>query len=258
MKPEFYFLLDILLLCRLGYILRDSPIQRKDFLYMLCIQLFATLMFRLNLQNLFLAIFIVGFNITLFFVENQKGNQANSIILILQRVISLFIYIFIFSIFFSPAVELDFNPYTLYILSKIGEFSFLFTGIENMNFVLFLVVMMGFLLIMNESNLVIRFLLQKYKLVPKEINDKDKTDIREYNAGRVNGILERIIIYFFVLVDQYSAIGFVMAVKGFARFKDMDNREFAEYVLIGTLLSTLSAMSIGLLIRWLLSIYLFI
>ncbi|NMB87527.1 MAG: hypothetical protein GYA17_04145 [Chloroflexi bacterium] len=74
------------------------------------------------------------------------------------------------------------------------------------------------------------------------------TDKRELNAGRVIGILERVIIYTFVLQGQYTAIGFILAAKSFARFKELDNREFAEYVLIGTLLSALLAMMIALFV----------
>ena len=36
--------------------------------------------------------------------------------------------------------------------------------------------------------------------------------------------------------------GFVLAAKSFARFKELDKREFAEYVLIGTLISMILAI----------------
>jgi hypothetical protein len=75
------------------------------------------------------------------------------------------------------------------------------------------------------------------------------TDRREYNTGRVIGILERIIIYVAVLTDQIAAIGLVLAVKGLARFKEMDDRPFAEYVLVGTLLSLLLAVFVALLVK---------
>jgi len=56
-------------------------------------------------------------------------------------------------------------------------------------------------------------------------------------------------IYFLILNNQFGAIGLVLAAKSFTRFKELENREFAEYVLIGTLLSTLLAMMIGLLTK---------
>jgi hypothetical protein len=67
-------------------------------------------------------------------------------------------------------------------------------------------------------------------------------DKREYNAGRVIGILERVLIYYLVMNAQFAAIGLILAAKGFTRFRELEKREFAEYVLIGTLLSTLLAM----------------
>jgi hypothetical protein len=70
-------------------------------------------------------------------------------------------------------------------------------------------------------------------------------DQREYNAGRFIGMLERLLVYGFVLKGQHAAIGLILAAKGFARFKELDERDFAEYVLIGTLLSVTSAVLVG-------------
>jgi hypothetical protein len=64
-------------------------------------------------------------------------------------------------------------------------------------------------------------------------------------AGRFIGILERSLIYFFALSGSLQAVGFVLAAKAFARFKEMDHRPFAEYVLIGTLLSTTIALGVA-------------
>ena len=66
-------------------------------------------------------------------------------------------------------------------------------------------------------------------------------------------MLERILIFFFLMADQYTAIGFVLAAKGFTRFKELDNRNFAEYVLIGTFFSSLSAIILALIIKTILS-----
>jgi len=68
------------------------------------------------------------------------------------------------------------------------------------------------------------------------------------DAGRYIGILERIAITTLVIFNQYSAIGFILAAKSIARFKELDDRKFAEYYLIGTLMSSLFALAVGLLI----------
>ena len=107
--------------------------------------------------------------------------------------------------------------------------------------------------LLNEVNFIIRYFFEALSLIPK-ITDKegkeiDEEDEKEYNAGRVIGMLERILILFFVLVNQFGAIGFIIAAKGFTRFKELDKREFAEYVLIGTLLSSVFAIAVAFLIK---------
>lgn len=57
------------------------------------------------------------------------------------------------------------------------------------------------------------------------------------NVGKWVGILERVIIGYFILLGQFGAIGFTIAVKSLARFKMMDNKIFSEYYLLGTLFS---------------------
>jgi hypothetical protein len=49
--------------------------------------------------------------------------------------------------------------------------------------------------------------------------------------------------------DNYNAIGFIIAAKGIARFKQMEQRHFAEYVLVGTLASTLAAIGMATLVK---------
>jgi hypothetical protein len=56
-------------------------------------------------------------------------------------------------------------------------------------------------------------------------------------VGSTIGILERILIVVFVLTGTDVAIGFVVAAKTLARFKLLDDRDFAEYYLLGTLAS---------------------
>ena len=67
--------------------------------------------------------------------------------------------------------------------------------------------------------------------------------------GRAIGILERGLILTMVLADVLSAVGFVIAAKSVARFKDLEKKEFAEYYLVGTLASTLLAVGAGLLLK---------
>jgi hypothetical protein len=72
------------------------------------------------------------------------------------------------------------------------------------------------------------------------------------NAGLWIGRLERVLIVTAVLVDQFALIGFLVAAKSILRFADIqtsNNRQEAEYVLVGTLLSFTAAIAAGLLTK---------
>ena len=68
-------------------------------------------------------------------------------------------------------------------------------------------------------------------------------------VGATIGILERILIVVFVLTGSEAAIGFVVAAKTLARFRLLDDRDFAEYYLLGTLGSVAVAIVTGLIGR---------
>ena len=60
------------------------------------------------------------------------------------------------------------------------------------------------------------------------------------NAGALIGVFERLFIVLMLYANQFTAIGFVLTAKSIARYnKISENPQFAEYYLLGTLLSTL-------------------
>jgi len=65
--------------------------------------------------------------------------------------------------------------------------------------------------------------------------------------GEAIGVLERLLVVAFVLTGSLAAIGFVVAAKTLARFKQLDDRAFAEYYLLGTLASVSIALASALL-----------
>jgi len=72
-------------------------------------------------------------------------------------------------------------------------------------------------------------------------------------AGRYIGIFERILVLTFILTQNFSAIGFLIAAKSILRFSDKTDasaRKQTEYVLIGTLMSFAITILIGLLVRY--------
>ena len=58
-------------------------------------------------------------------------------------------------------------------------------------------------------------------------------------AGTYIGILERLLVFVFVVVNHWEGIGFLLAAKSIFRFGDLSNakdRKLTEYVMVGSLL----------------------
>jgi hypothetical protein len=114
-------------------------------------------------------------------------------------------------------------------------------------------VLLGLLLLSNETNIGIRAAFHHLKLEPMQRQDAGAVDRKEYNAGRVIGILERWLMFLVVVAtNDLSALAFIIAAKGLARMKQLEDRQFAEYMLVGTLLSAVSAVLIGFWVKALL------
>ena len=76
----------------------------------------------------------------------------------------------------------------------------------------------------------------------------------EYSTGRVIGNLERILIFMFVFSGHLGAIAIIIAAKSIARYKELENKSFAEYYLIGTLTSTIIAILTAFWTQWMIMI----
>lgn len=62
------------------------------------------------------------------------------------------------------------------------------------------------------------------------------------NAGNLIGILERFLIFLFLLLKQYELIGFIITAKAIYRFGDIQGTndikmKLSEYFILGTFLS---------------------
>lgn len=74
------------------------------------------------------------------------------------------------------------------------------------------------------------------------------------NAGKIIGFLERSLMLTFILLQQYTAVGFILALKATYRFKDTGDHPQAEYMLVGTFLSLAITLAIGLLATYLIEL----
>lgn len=75
-------------------------------------------------------------------------------------------------------------------------------------------------------------------------------------AGLWLGRLERILILTFVLLSKFEAIGFLITAKSIFRYSEIKcsrDRKEAEYILIGTMMSFVVALLVGIFANWLLT-----
>ena len=77
----------------------------------------------------------------------------------------------------------------------------------------------------------------------------EKQKVEALNAGAIIGDMERLLSALFLMLGQYAAIGLVFTAKSIARYKKIsEDKEFAEYYLMGTLFSVISALSAFIII----------
>ncbi|MEQ9286660.1 MAG: DUF3307 domain-containing protein [Cyclobacteriaceae bacterium] len=84
------------------------------------------------------------------------------------------------------------------------------------------------------SSVLMRVIITKWDL------EEDRTEDSLENAGKYIGILERLFVFGFIVMNQWQAIGFLLAAKSIFRFGDLSkskDRKLTEYILIGTLTS---------------------
>jgi hypothetical protein len=105
------------------------------------------------------------------------------------------------------------------------------------------VLILSFVIVLWPSSTLIEKIIEPWR--KKEFSGLEK-------AGLWIGCLERILILIFVLLDQFEAIGFLIAAKSIFRFGELTSkksREEAEYILIGTMISFVIAIALGLCMR---------
>jgi hypothetical protein len=124
------------------------------------------------------------------------------------------------------------------------------TGISPLSLISWITIL---LLIWKPSNITIKQLLCLYKPRETEITKVEEglKEVEESSktTGGFIGFLERLMILILLSISQYSAIGLVLTAKSIARYnKITESKEFAEYYLLGTLLSTVIVIGAYLLI----------
>lgn len=248
MTLEYLAFANLILLPRLIYLVNDGPLSRWQSVGVGLLQIILVMaVFKWTLALLGVVLTVVGISILAVTLQRKvilaKGYRILSLLglLLIPGYFSSFGEGFVFTAEFS-AVAAHLGSH-LPLLADLNADS-----LGNLSSLL-----LGILLLANETNIGIRAAFHHLQLVPHEKENPEKIDEKEYNAGRVIGILERWLMFIVVVAtDDLSALAFIIAAKGLARMKQLDDKQFAEYMLVGTLLSALSAVLVGFWVKQLL------
>ncbi|MGX1114070.1 hypothetical protein ACSSVW_003500 [Pseudoalteromonas sp. MBR-15] len=108
-------------------------------------------------------------------------------------------------------------------------------------------VLCGYLLVLNPTAVFIRMMLER-------ITSGFSATGSLPAAGQSIGMLERVLMLTFILLDQFAGVGFLLAAKSVFRFGDLSaskDKKLTEYVMLGTLLSVSMTLFIGLAVNYL-------
>jgi len=109
---------------------------------------------------------------------------------------------------------------------------FVFTLTFNTN-ILLLVVCLAFLT--TPTSIIMKTIFSKWNISKLTKGNESLKD-----AGKYIGILERLLVFIFIAVGHWEAVGFLITAKSVFRFGDLTStkeRKLTEYILIGTLIS---------------------
>lgn len=126
-----------------------------------------------------------------------------------------------------------------------NEFNFEFLNDQNI-----LKIVMAALFLTSPTSIIIKTLLSSWTPVAEAQSNIQTESLS--SAGKYIGILERLLVFTFIMVNHWEGVGFMVAAKSVFRFSDLaqaKQRKLTEYVLIGTLLSFGMAVLTAILIK---------
>jgi len=229
-----------------------NNVQMKGFLEHWCI-VFVTLLvlmlpFKLTdvlMYCLVLSLFHILIDVFKAQIERRRGPATKFTMLIVDQFLHLVLISFLLPIS-SFTVSESFSSF-------IGWFS-IHTGLNLSSLPVqrILLIMIVYLYVLFAGAVFIRKLFDLiYKNVPDYLQRiaGDSSVLDNVKTGKVIGIFERLLILTLYLTGNVASITIVIAAKSLARFKNFDNKDFAEYYLIGTLVSVMIAIVGGMILK---------
>ncbi|HSB92787.1 MAG TPA: DUF3307 domain-containing protein [Flavitalea sp.] len=98
----------------------------------------------------------------------------------------------------------------------------------------FLIVIAALCFLLQPAAVIIRMAISHW--APVSVPDEKSLQ----NAGKLIGMLERLLIFIFIMAGKWEGVGFLLGAKSIFRFGDLKgstDRKLTEYILIGTLIS---------------------
>jgi hypothetical protein len=151
------------------------------------------------------------------YLQNQKNKR---LLFFLDQLLHFIILFLVWYFWYNPSFQFEFNP----------EFFIFITAA---------------LFLTKPASVIIKTFISVYKPQTEIKNDESLT-----NAGNYIGILERLLVFIFIITGHWEGVGFLIAAKSIFRFSDLSqskDRKLTEYILIGTLLSFGMAIIVGII-----------
>lgn len=221
-----HFIVTILLLCLFGNYLKISM---------------------LDLLILTINVSVVHFLID-FIKENLKLKYKEKDLFLylvdqIAHLVSIIIIIFIQFESLGAFFDLLKNAYDF----SITLIQFNFTTIDKVIILLILIIVNTYF-----SGYLIELILKKIKPnVPNTTNSSSNQNEGK-KFGRFIGYLERNLYMIFIATNLIEGVAVVIAIKAIARFKQFDDKEFAEYYIVGSFISITMGLLSGIILKYIL------
>ncbi|MGE5500126.1 MAG: hypothetical protein ACM3Q2_18795, partial [Syntrophothermus sp.] len=140
-------------------------------------------------------------------------------------------------------------------LAFTGQFQLFFPGIAAaLSNIKFWWLLLAYILLTNPSSVLIGKITQRWSNELLSMDEPEAPGLKF--AGKWIGIFERVLIFTFIIINQFSGVGFLLAAKSVFRFGDLkenSQHKKTEYIIIGTLLSFSIAILTGLIFQYIIN-----
>lgn len=240
MTLAFLFLLNLILLTRLSLFIKDR--NRVWHLAKWSLEAGVCFVaFEFSPWVCVIAAGLLGISLMELFFERTESVKTS------LRLLALILTVVLIGVFAAPWTQLSFRS-TLANCGSCIQRTALGAVFRGLQWWQSYVILSGMLLCLNEASLMINWVFEKLRLSVLASDDTECGGAQPFRGGRIIGMLERVCIFFLVFSGNFEGIGLIIAAKGLARFKAIeDDSALSEYFLIGTLTSVVLGGDISLI-----------